>query len=376
MIKRNLNKLILLCCCSLIVLLSISCDRFNNSFETAEPDTPDSTYVLFVEHLEQFSMTLQNSVLDGDVSPAMTYYSEDYLYDGITKTDLGDYFLNLAQIATNELAVSFSTMDGAPITTEFVLSIVDNSADIDTSWVEYCLGIEEDFAFIGNQLEGAQPSGNRKVLVELFTATWCPNCPYVEAALHDLKSEYGDQFYYVEYHRMDALDFGNADIAGYYNVPASLPIGIIQGSLRISGGSATNSYNEYNYAISQYLGIEAEIFFDNFSYNIQGEQLTFSLSLFTQESLPLNDLVLRYAYAEKVTEVDNYAGEPCRNVVLTEGSIDIQSDNINDSISGTFTIPEFETTQPQLVVWVQTMNNPYNSETSIVHNVEEYSIIR
>jgi len=104
--------------------------------------------------------------------------------------------------------------------------------------------------------------------------------------------------------------------------------------------------------------------------------LTFSLSLFTQESLPLNDLVLRYAYAEKVTEVDNYAGEPCRNVVLTEGSIDIQSDNINDSISGTFTIPEFETTQPQLVVWVQTMNNPYNSETSIVHNVEEYSIIR
>ncbi|MBW6515178.1 MAG: hypothetical protein K0B81_01005 [Candidatus Cloacimonetes bacterium] len=348
----------------MIALLIIACDRFDNSFQPAEED------ISYTEHLNLFSSTLFESLSENNISAVMNFYSEDYLNDGLTKSDVEIYFTQLAEIVTEDLSITIEDHDQAALS--FRYRIEDSSASIDTLIVEYTLDKNAGYLLIGNQQTPEEPEEMR-VLVELFTATWCPNCPYVEAALHDLKQLYGNRFYYIEYHIMDALDIGNMDILNYYQLSTALPKSIIQGSMEIPTGSP-NSYDEYNFAISSFLNQYAEFFFEDFNYAISDGNLSFQVRIAT-ESLDLTDLQLKYALIEKETDVNNAAGQPCRNVVFYKDAVSLTPDMFNVLVTEDFILPEFSFTEPRLVVWLQTIEDVYDSETCIVHNVIEYEIV-
>jgi hypothetical protein len=169
---------------------------------------------------------------------------------------------------------------------------------------------------------------------------------------------------------MDQLDFGHSDILNYYQLSTTLPVGIVQGQLSITGGSAANSYDEYHFAISQYWGEDEQFGFEEFDYSVVDGQLIFSILVATEVE-ELNDINIRYALIEKESDVDNAAGQPSKNVVIAKG---------NESLTGNTTdelvldIPNFEFSDPRLVIWIQTMDDPYESETSRIHNVIEYQI--
>jgi thiol-disulfide isomerase/thioredoxin len=367
MFSNNIFKL----CLFLIALLLFSCNRFDNSFQPADPNGNDISQA-FDEHLEGFTEILRTALLGNDLTPVMVYYSDDYLNDGSLKSDVENYYHGLTELVTEELQIFHVLPDSGGISLTFSLIIRDTTAGIDTTFTEYCLDEEHNFLFIGNRQNGTE-TFDRKVLVELFTATWCPNCPYVEAALNDLKQLYGEAFYYIEYHISDQLAFGHNDILEYYELPLSLPIGIVQGQLKISGGHPTESYPAYNFAISQYFALEADYLLTGFDYTINQEVLSFAL---TAETMITDqpDLQLRYALIDKETDVNNAAGEPCRNVVIAKGSVSLSADDLNSILNAELSIPDFSFNDSRLVVWIQTVEDNYDEDTCFVHNVYEYEI--
>lgn len=374
MIRLTFVTKSLLLCSLLIAVLILSCDRFDNTFRPTEPEEPNGNgnYEALNEHLEGFTGILKTALLTNDLTQVMDYYSDDYLYDGRVKSDVEGFYTDLAAIVTADLSIFHALPDSGDFSLTFDLVIRDTGAAIDTTFTEYCLDMDQGFLFIGNQQDIIETE-ERRVLVELFTATWCPNCPYVETALQDLKLLYGDRFYYLEYHIMDQLDFGNSDILNYYQLPTSLPISIIQGSIRITGGSAADSYDQYHFAVSQFFDQEAQYHFSEFSYDITDDLIEFNVSIISSDP-SLENLKLRYALIEKETNVNNAAGQPCRNVVITKGILDLTEENINSVVNSQFALPDFSFSTPKLLLWVQTMEEPYDSETCLIHNVIEYEL--
>ncbi len=59
-------------------------------------------------------------------------------------------------------------------------------------------------------VQQAANSVPRRVVMELFTATWCTNCPTSDAALERLAEEMGDSLTIIEYHPLTDT-FGNAE---------------------------------------------------------------------------------------------------------------------------------------------------------------------
>ncbi len=347
-------------------MITISCNRFDNTFEPADPDEN------FSQHIAAYKETLTGALPGSQIQAVMEYYREDYLNNGWTKEDVELYFNGLAEIVTDSLAVVIISDDPSNLT--FSYRIEDTIAGIDTLIVEYTVSQEEGYLFIGNR-QTDEETVESSVLVELFTNIWCPNCPYVETALHDLKQVYGNRFYYIEYHLEpnDPLAFGHEDIQNYYQLPLALPIGIVQGQMQISGGSAADSYDEYDFAVSQFFEQEAQFTFDEFAYTTNETMLSFNIKIETEVSGAEN-LQLRYALIEKVTDVTNAAGQPCRNVVIEKGALALTSGDLNVVLEEEFQLPDFTFTDPKLVFWVQTIEEPYNSETCLIHNVNEYDI--
>jgi thiol-disulfide isomerase/thioredoxin len=98
----------------------------------------------------------------------------------------------------------------------------------------------------------------RRVAAELFTATWCTNCPAADQAAEELASELGDSLTLIEYHPTfgSPLDpFGTAQIDQrftYYGVSAP-PVFICDGAARVAG-AVPNLISEYRSAAAARLG--------------------------------------------------------------------------------------------------------------------------
>ncbi|MEM2900341.1 MAG: Omp28-related outer membrane protein [Thermoplasmata archaeon] len=101
---------------------------------------------------------------------------------------------------------------------------------------------------------GDSRASDKKVIAELFTATWCTYCPYADSALHDLKAEYGDRLVILAYHPDSDDPFRNQDAVDRWNkyqniaLPQSLqwgyPTCIFDGNFsnaEVGGSDATKS---------------------------------------------------------------------------------------------------------------------------------------
>lgn len=364
----------------IVVLTLTACNRFDNTFEPEPIDTS------FKEWLSDFSEMLTNALKDNDLIQIMELYQDDYLYDGRTKDDVEAYFQSIADDNPDSIYVDVGNYDAENLSFRYriaayqdTVSIRNRTVLIDTTITEIAVRKDAGYMITGNGQDEIVVQ-NRRVLVELFTARLCPNCPYVEAALYSLKQEYGERFIYIEYHMQAPFNFGHQDIAGYYGV-TSLPVGIIQGQTEIRGGSETDSYSRYENAITRYFDIEADLVFSDFDYSVDSDIISFSLQLTAPEGDIPPDLKFKYALIEKESSANNQAGQPFRNVVITKGEQDLTADmfTIDDNTTATveieFNKPDFEfNSSPSIVVWLQTIERFYDNETCIVHNTAEYQV--
>lgn len=96
----------------------------------------------------------------------------------------------------------------------------------------------------------AQITPNRNVVMELFSANWCPNCPNAEFALDKMVS--GDSVIGIVYHPTTNDTFGTSETDArfsYYNLTTSqTPEMVIDGKIKILGAEDTTIYNAYQNA--------------------------------------------------------------------------------------------------------------------------------
>ncbi len=215
----------------------------------------------------------------------------------------------------------------------------------------------------------------QNVLVELATGLTCINCPYVEAALHNLKQQYGNRLFYVEYHMNDPLDIGNFDIFTYYGMYV-LPTSVTQGTQTIISGSPT-SQDELEAIITPILAETPLVQFYDFNTTLEADTLNGSVLLNIDGSVPLDDLFLKFTLIENEnTNYFNAAHEYPKNVVIAKGELLISTHDFDEPVE--FALPglSYLPDDITLVIWVQTLANPHNSSTCNIYNVTEKAIIQ
>ncbi len=352
-------KKVLFCILGIIILLmTFSCDRFKHHF--------DPIIIPFEHFLERFATHLEDGILFDDVASIMTYYSDAYLNDGMEKADMQSLYDSLAAASPDSISIEIDILSEF----DYKVSYRIVTADVDTTIIDYAQAQRDSFLFIGNQVAPAVP---QKVLVELILGILCTNCHYADEALKQLKQEYGDDFYYIEYHWNDQLDIGTIELMEYYNMEYLIPQSMFQGQVKITGGGE-DTYNEYHNTIITFFDQEALAELKYFSYTMS-DTLSGQVRIRKDDSIPLNDLYLKYALVEKVSSVLGHSGRPCEQVVIAKGMKFIGDEDFSDPISFKLGMPSTVPDDIVLYVWLQTLEDPYNADTCKIYNVIEEEIL-
>ncbi len=224
----------------------------------------------------------------------------------------------------------------------------------------------------------------KSILIEMFTAISCVICPNVEEALYNLKEEYGSKLSYVEYHINDDLDQGNIPLMMYYESTGLLPYTIINGNAEIIIGSSSTIQQDIENVIIPLMEQPILAKLMDAQADVNGNILSGSVQIELDGSIQTEDLNLVAVLMEKLsTEHQNHNGENLHNIVLKRETIDISALNLQDPITFTITdLDQLATGYEQLpedlilVLWIQTLEDPYNEDNCTIHNVIEIEIIR
>jgi len=347
-----------------VILILFACDRFEHKFEPTNNDE-NSVEDFFLD----FSSEIVNLPAE-DVTPVMNFYHDDYNNNGILKADIELFYLQfyLINMPLQLEATLIDYNENLDITWNLLVTTLDSKETyLDSTFVDVLIPTEDSFLFFGNQQE------LQKVLVELATGLNCSNCPYVEAALHNLKQQYGNRLSYVEYHINDELDIGNFDFFSYYGMSV-LPTSVTQGAVFTVGGSPT-SQQELDAIISPILNETPLVQFHDFNTTLEADTLNGSVLLSVDSSVPLADLFLKFVLMENEnTNYFNGAHEHPLNVVIAKGQLSITTHNFDEPVE--FALLDLSDLPDDitLVIWVQTLADPYNSSTCKVYNVTEKAI--
>jgi len=342
-----------------LILAIFSCDRFNHHF--------DPVVTPFEKFLIEFGENAVEDLLFGNIANIMEYYAENYLNDGMDKDDMQDLYIDISEALIDSIEVEIEVLSDAEYKVAYRFLAPD--AGVDTTVVDYALAQRDSFLFIGNQIDPVVP---QKVLVELATATTCVNCPYAEEALKQLKNTLGDQFYYIEYHMFDDLDFGNYEFFAYYDMLGTIPQSIFQGQVRVTGGG-NETYDEYYNAITSFFDIDALAQIENFYYTL-GDTLTGEVSIDKKDELPMTNLYLKYALVEQESRVLNHVGENCEQVVIAKGKKFIGDADLSQPVNFNLEMPDEIPDDIKFYIWLQTLDNTYNANTCKIYNVIEENI--
>ena len=211
----------------IVVLISLfltSCDRFEHTFEVKNS-----------QDLEEFKTNFKDNVANVfSESPEQlrAMFSDDYQNDEYDKDGIIELItFNPVNTMIRLEADSINFVSGVEFSYILRKKTVDTQQIIiDTLLTDYIIKENGNYKFYGNQY------GKQKVMTELFTATWCPNCPYSEDALHELQLKYSSKLIYVEYHAYDELmPTPVLDAYDFYNATA-YPSAFFQGENSIEDG--------------------------------------------------------------------------------------------------------------------------------------------
>jgi len=362
-----MKKLLILICFTLILF---ACDRFEHNFELSIDDENSIT-----DFFNSFADSI--STFPENIAGIMSFYHEDYNNNGITKADMEDFYFYFTTVNTpvSLAATLIDTTDNYNIEWQLLATVISSGETfMDTILTDVVLPDDDSYTFYGNQIN------MRNVVVELFTGTWCTYCPFAEEALHNLKEQYGSRLSYVEYHIGDPLDNGFTSLLSYYPNTGTLPISVINGNAQIITGAGEDIQNEIEAALAPLWEQPLQAVLTEANAVINGIELTGSVTLDIDESISLENLKLVLILQEDTnTDYHNYNGEDLHNIVLKREIVDIVSctGEINFTISGLDDLASGYDGLPEdlsLLIWIQTMDDPYDQSTCKVHNVIEISL--
>lgn len=350
-----------------VILVSIfftACDRFDNDFTTTV------TTVTLSEFVQDYAGDARTALQTGDLPSIMSFYTENYLNNGMTKAQLQQFFQSKNWSDSLKVVTTILNADSMKIS----VHIQDNQVRYDTTIVDYAVPAANSFKFRGNQKDNVTLP-KQVAFIELLTGLSCVNCPAAEDRLHELKQQYGDRVIYIEYHTNDPLDCGNSDINTYFTNPAQ-PTAIFQGLNVLTGGPEVDNYET---VLESYLNQNAQVQMSNLAYTIEGNTVKGSVKIQLSGALQ-SHLYLKYALIEQQTSFNNMAGNPCLRAVRKKGKTDLSTADLGQTLQFELALPANITDAEKdlsLVVWVQTITDvsTQNPQSDKIYNAMEIPLV-
>ncbi|MCD4829609.1 MAG: hypothetical protein K8R90_09315 [Candidatus Cloacimonetes bacterium] len=293
------------------------------------------------------------------------WFALDYYHDGSTMQNVLSLLGAIMQEATDQLTVSVTDCD--PWSLDFELGIIDTSVDLDITLGSRARIAGAGYILCGNGQE--EPDETRqKVFAELFTATWCVNCPQAEEALHTLKQEFGDRLLYVEYHVGDEFYSDNNDLNTWYG-NGSAPTAVFQGQSVLIGtwGALEQAYRD---KIEFYGAQEALAQFSGFSHTLGEAAPSGVVSIAT--ALPQTDLYLKWALVEESATGNN--GNLYHQIVTMKGQLPLDGVDLSQPVSFDFTGVESVPADAIVYLWLQTVTTDHDPAVNKIYNAIEIPI--
>lgn len=319
----------------LALLLMSACDRFDQDY---------LRIIKIEDFLVNFQNDAQSALANQQISNVMAYYANDYFNDGMNKSAMQSFYNR--QWSENVL-ITVNEIDADSM--KYQIRITDTQLSVDTTWVDYAKKENQRYLWYGNQ-KNPVVVPKQKVLVEVLTGLWCPNCPNAEHELDEIAATIPDQMIIINYHLTDSLAISLAD-CGYYGTTA--PMALFQGKTKVTGGGA-DQLNQYLPIITGFITEDAQLSLTDLQFEKNGNTITGSVKINPFVNLDLTNTYLRAVVYEKETTATHYINhEIQKNVVRARAMVDISSANLSNPISFTINSTKYISNDTYLVLWVQ-----------------------
>lgn len=352
----------------LAALLLVSCDRF-----TRDQEPIDFNAELFTPLANQLNSS------DGEfLSGVMAMYSENYLHNAVNKTQREAFYHSLFSLYGDDISFQpvFTNYNAAAQSVNWELQVFAPAAKTPLQVFSFndekIIRNGENWLFYGNQIIDLDQGSRKRVFIESFTYTTCPNCPAVEAVMHALQAQYPAQFSYIEYHIGDPLQApGNMDVFSYYG-PSPMPASVF-GGMEKRIGANPETLDAYVAFVLGQLDDYPDLLLDLLQYSVSGQTLNGSVLLGhnvnVSDDIPAT-MKLKYALIEKVSSVSNSAGSPCTNVVLASGMMDFSQSDLGNLISFSLPFTGSLPSDTSLVIYAQEHTVPFANNAAIHNGIE------
>ncbi len=325
----------------------------------------------FADVQTEYVADLADAITNSDFATLASYFIADYYNNGVGR----DSLFNLFDDISPSMGVTTTILNYDAYDNSFVYEITENSTGFTLRVDDTYTVVDGEYIFCGNG-QDAPDLSKQKVLVELFTGTWCPNCPTSEQVLHDLKEIYGDKFYYVEYHISDSYDGffdDNDELLDYYLGNIECPTAVFQGQLVMNGGISGQS--QYEIPLNDYLAVDARALLSDGRMEWSGadNEMMVYLDIDLDEYMDETDLIVRYALVEETAQSNG--GDYYHQAVLWKGgvaytSLEASSGNFDEDYRFNFEYAGDLPDDTVLYVWLQTMHTQYGNDCKVYNVIE------
>ncbi len=365
-----MTRYLLIAIIAITALLSLGCDRFTHNFQP--PVTTDFEAELFTPL--QTAFTAQP--VDG-VEMIMHYYTDDYLHFGQNKGDRRNWLEGLYQVepdltAEVTLLQAEELSDSTAVANWRLLctSATGRTVLADSTFIgERLVKRNGNWLLKGNQMICEVPTQQQRIIIEYFSFLGCPNCPVVEAELHDLQLQYPSQLSYLEHHVSGPLVVPGDGTFTYYG-SSTVPASVFQGETKLIG-SATDILEAYSPLVQSLSNIDTNFEYNNLVFNVDGQNVTGSITLESLDpEFDYTNLVLNYVIIDKISTYNNTQGIPLKNLVRAKGSLDISMLDLANPVLFTLDSSVAIPDDAALVMFVQTKPSVFANNATIHSGIE------
>ncbi|HPH60548.1 MAG TPA: hypothetical protein PLX72_02780, partial [Candidatus Syntrophosphaera sp.] len=350
-------------------LFGAGCDRFLHDFEP--PEETDFQAEFFNPLQDAF--TAQPAA---GIEAVMNYYADDYLHFGLNKADRRNWLEGIYLVEPDAQAVVTFTppqqLSDSTAVANWRLVISEPAAKgviADSTFTgERLVKRNGHWLLRGNQMSCEPPVVKQRVIIEYFTFLGCPNCPAVEAELHDLQLDHPGQLSYLEHHITGPLTVPGDPTYDYYG-PFTVPTSVFGGEVMLTGSTA-DIISSYAAEVQTLAGLDSRINYSGLTYSVDGQTISGSVQLDMPAPFTHTDLVLNCVLIERESSFTNTQGQPLRNVVRAKSVQDIGfldfPNTVSFSLSSAVTIPD----DAALVIFAQ--NHPvfFGNNATIYGGIE------
>jgi len=347
---------------ALLSILIFSCDRFDHDFTAPAMVDYDADFFAPLE-------SALNSVTAADMSALQAMYSQDYIHNGINRSERLGWFQSFlsqdpgAIFEISETQSSTVNSDNADVNWRLIVLAADQSVLADSTFIgERIIRQGSSWLLYGNQV-CVQPGDKQLVIAEYFTFRTCPSCPAAEAELNNLQDIYPQNFIYLEHHTMMELAVPG-DVTNQYYQAYSAPSAVFQGMEKVTGG-LPESVSQYRNIVDQLVLVDEPINYNISNLAYTADEVSTVVSLQPNIDLPTQNLVLHFVLITDEVEYTNADGGALHNVVRAKVSQPLTSADLGVDIPLNLSVPSGLPQSFKVVVFAQNKPATFQNQSTI-----------